>query len=208
MESNQNLLSALPNEILLHMIDFLEPKQVNLLMTTSRFFLQLISSEYQLSFPLYSFKDFNITWLNKRFEYWKIIRCSDSPFGRVAALNYVWWLDVRRSFNKVSSGNYKVLGRVRLGKEIGDLDAVNVTISSKTQGARHSVVHLKNKPRRRWFFLPLGEITLESCSDLDVAFFSHTNTYKCRLEMDFMALVKASSSSDDEEIKFMQRYFG
>lgn len=212
MQCDQKLLSALPNEILLHMIGFLEPKQVNRLMTTSKYFLQLISSEYQLSLPLYSFKDFNITWLAENFEYWQINRCADSPFGWVATLNRVWWLDVRRSFTNISPGNYKVFGRVRLGEIIGELDAVNVAITSNVEGTRHLVVHLENKPRLRWFFLPLGEITLESRSDLDVAFFSHTNTYKCRLEMDFMALVKAYSSSGEgifvEEIEFMQRYFG
>jgi hypothetical protein len=215
MESKQNLLNQLPDDVLLQIIYFLEPRQVDCLMKSSRFFYQFISSEYRLSFPVYSFADFNITWLNNHEDsrvYWELKQCADSPFGKVAQLHYVWWLDLRRKITNVSPGNYKILCRVKLDGRIGDLNAVNFIISSELEVKCQRMLHFKNiskRQRRQWVFLPVGEIGLERCSDLDVALYSHTNTFKCGLRMDFMALVKASSNAGefDEEIKFMQRYF-
>lgn len=212
METKQNLLKQLPDDVLLHIIYFLEPREVDRLMKTSRFFFEFISSEYRLSFPVYSFTEFNITWLNNNEDncvYWELKECADSPFGKVARLNYVWWLDLRRKITNVSPGNYKILCRVKLDGRIEDLNAVSFIISSELEVKSQKVLHFNEILRREWIFLPVGEIALERCSDLDVAIYSHTNTLKRGLHMDFIALVKASLDAGefDEEIKFMQRYF-
>ncbi|KAF8940211.1 hypothetical protein EDD21DRAFT_414755 [Dissophora ornata] len=147
-------------------------------------------------------------------SYWKIIKRSDSIYGRMAGLLHVWWLDVSAVFYGVPRGRYRIQWRFEMGnstpiintefravavdkKEIPSWDTSHPSATSFTCTGKEQLVEPTTSSSEDgravrgpvMVQVPGVLIINGDHPNVLVQFRNHRGTYKYGLSVDFVRLI-------------------